>query len=672
MSEAQIPPPTHVDPPPTSGVVQEFGDLEDIFGTAEEPSEDERELNIPLPVPGPAELSEPVTQKVRSYNDKIALYFGHRTGVEFKSFIYSCDTIMQDMQKFKLVREAFNKNNKTTTGTASRPPFKRIEAKIATLRASNPAVLDASMTDLMDTNLPEDEIFAIVYSSFVQRWFQMSTAPFHSTGIMRSLYLNRVNTLVKLFDNSPIGIIPMNRNRDNKKIVAPRKTRATLEKPAIDKRTPLPSRAEQKRIADDARKDAVTLRTLTALVQKANRENAEQDEDLENERSKGHKKTKRARKNVPNQLTAFVTTRGKGVNIADPSKDNAKQAVTIRQSAYTPDANNPRQTWFFEGYVVGYAPETVVELQQYKECDWICDDDDPEPNFNLGVQAAEAPKTKSVEAQLAALEVESSTVDMEDGVLPDALTPEQQATQAKEDKIARQALNSALKQRVTRLNVLRKVTGFKPGDISKQAEESHDHMDFTRALLKETAFEGIAHTDKKGSSSGTQKGNSAPERHDTNDLNSRAIVKDTSKLMDNEAYQPSNYQHALNVCKVQRRKNPRVPGQRKNGHCNLWWQTTAAAEMYERRTKATRQRLSNLLNLVAEDDPNAEARSRSNVEHGVILGDEVGIGKSNTVALYRKLVRLSSIRGGNPERTTRCPLSNPPLFSLFLLTIYST
>jgi hypothetical protein len=148
-----------------------------------------------------------------------------------------------------------------------------------------------------------------------------------------------------------------------------------------------------------------------------------------------------------------------------------------------------------------------------------------------------------------------------------------------------------------------------------------------------------------------------------NDEKLRLQVSDTTKLMDNHAYQPQQYEKSLNRGRTRYRKRSVIPAQNPNGNTNLWWQTTGADEMKLRRDQAVELRLNQLAELRKNKDPLAHKKLR----RGVVLADEVGIGKTDTCALYRlmvspttKVASLDVQRGGICMRATLLSSDYPP------------
>lgn len=119
-----------------------------------------------------------------------------------------------------------------------------------------------------------------------------------------------------------------------------------------------------------------------------------------------------------------------------------------------------------------------------------------------------------------------------------------------------------------------------------------------------------------------------PPQTEINSVDLRLSVDEACKLMDNAGYQPRGYERYLNVTYTPRWKNPHMIGQSAHSNANLWWQTNAAGDIYERKTRAQHMRLKNIQDALesGSDTAQAMASALKGVEMGAILADEVGIG----------------------------------------------
>ena len=448
------------------------------------------------------------------------------------------------------------------------------------------------------------------------------------------------------------------------------KPRDALRRKAADEPEDLANTTADKDISNAGSKDPHLRQeaTISGLKEReAARERAIADKA---ERVKQKKKDRRRiREGKPGSITAVKNDASMGYDTSDPKK--ARRLInTYTTAEWTEDEANPLQKSFHEGYVVGVPKENIQELQMFTETDWICDDDEEEMCFDTGstsIKEADRELTRGVQQLLVqesvkdALEASqskraSTTQQATDttsagagssGENPIEITgDETHLTEAERDARAKARLQyrKDLEFRSKRHHTLRLATGHND-ETMKSLWQPDTDKEFTRNLFAEKRYIGL-HDTKVPSEYQHEieaDGDDNEDRGLTTDINNpnlRVTVDGACDLMDNISYQPRGYQHYLNITMTPRRKSPRLIGQAPNSYCNMWWQTTAGGELFTRYKRAMEKRISNVKKAMDRGEPLEDARAKAleEVEMGAILADEVGIGKTNTAALYRKVV----------------------------------
>lgn len=375
---------------------------------------------------------------------------------------------------------------------------------------------------------------------------------------------------------------------------------------------------------------------------------------------------KRAKSGKPESLVVVKNDAQMGYDTTDPKK--AKRLINnYTVAAWTEDPDNPIARSFCEGWVVGVPRDSIAALQAFTETDWLCADEEKEMSFDTGPTTVVAAnrETTGVIAQLAALNTTdaaaaaqapsgsgepSTSADNESSendplsVIGDEtdMSPQERQARAK----ARSDYRKDLKARSDRLTWLRKAAGYQANSVTEGCVEDKS-PDFVRKLFHEQRYTGLHDTNMPSKFNDAHETDDGRETNvgpstNINDPALRMSVDEACSLMDNSAYQPKGYKKYLNLTMTPRRKSPRVVGQAPESYANMWWQTNGAGNLYERRTRAMQKRLYNLEKSQKNGDSGSEMEDKSlqGVEMGAILADEVGIGKTNTVCLYRKVVSL--------------------------------
>lgn len=311
--------------------------------------------------------------------------------------------------------------------------------------------------------------------------------------------------------------------------------------------------------------------------------------------------------------------------------------------AYTHDPNNPRQTWFKDGLLIG--GEEMRRLQGYKGVDWI-DGNRPGPNYNPGrpnvLRPPKPPVTGNSSAATAATPRADATshpgnpsdpanqnpatpsdpAEAPEGEFETTLdeTPREMPPVPGPDTSEEQkALDEALQARIARFQSLYEATYFEPGKSKARGTATTTHASksqFASALLKESHLESAT---------------LVPNGEESEQLENEAGVLEkeisfadplNKKYRENQEWfaklckpgksrmQPDDLKKALTNLYVRSRSHPMLPNQ--TGRHSLWWQLTAANEMLERMEKQ---------------------RADPNEPRGNLVSDQVGIGKTDTVGL---------------------------------------
>lgn len=230
-----------------------------------------------------------------------------------------------------------------------------------------------------------------------------------------------------------------------------------------------------------------------------------------------------------------------------------------------------------------------------------------------------------------------------------------------QDILGLQRQQYAIGKRQLRFKRIPGVTEFE--DIGQYHAED-ESQDFTTQVLQASKYDALSYTEnatdpgKETTEAGIKKAtrdSDDPATMDSNDPNTHATLDDVAALMDNNAFQPSDYRAALNMARIKSRLNPRIPGQSYKVKPNLFWQVTGAAHILQQRRAASKKRLNQLAQLLEQEHPYAVEASRDDLDHDIILADEVGIGKTDTAAAYRLIVSVRTQAGkqGKPARTCK-------------------
>lgn len=640
------------------------------------------------------ELDEAIPTNFQTYT-QMAPYFNipKESKKEFISMVNE-SRIPKDIQIFDKIRDKFRDAHQ---GKDFRPSLGDILGRITNYRETSSGEFEIGMDDLAEEDHEDPlRLFAIVYEKFYRRWFMEPNAPFRHLPIEKDLIMDRVNGLVKLQDRGTGGRyanlgskarakLPKKPQKDW--VLPPRKNKSKPSAPPLQSVTAIAGGLLNAATTDNSG-DAAALVTTDV-------------EDLPADGENSLHPHKRLTTAVPHQpetsKTINKTRKIKGVHITDrlgmntsvPSSGVKRRNIAPPTMKHTPDANNPRDFWFREGRVIGYKAELVQELKDFKETDWVCDDDDREPTFNPGgdnapeiqaitVEIGKTPakmlqlindtittkETAAAEA-LKAKQKEQETTEKGEG--PAATTSSDETNESKscgdeavkstetgeaaadkidikndpEYDIARKAAK-ALRHRIDRLKTVRQATGLRLGEaMPKNAAAPDSDKTFYQSLLAEQRYDDLSACELPTDSTGNEDEENDPNKPKTANVNDESLrlnADQASRMMNNKAFQPRDYKSALNNLKVARRKRPILPGQNINDHPDTWWQITAASNMYDRRIRNLEKRLSQLKQNLEKKVVNAKAASLTEVECGCILADVVGIGKTRTAGLQRLAV----------------------------------
>jgi hypothetical protein len=291
------------------------------------------------------------------------------------------------MERFTELRRVFDAKHKSVIGTNTRPHVPQILDHISLLRQTSPyqpeLTLQAHAEHPMATEL---ENYVVAFNAFHHRCFSVPVALLSGRGIPSTLCLDRVNAIVKLFDRSKGGISALNRGRSRQHV--PKKSRmienaqeshdprTSLATPEARKafvaenRSILPRlgatvRAAEEKAKASAATDNAAQQTPT---EHATREQSEADpeENMDSE-SDDEGESKGAGDDKTRKIVSVSSTRGKGMQVVDPSKKGKKITCQVTRPPHTADEMNPRASWFKDGWAIGYNPETTLEVQNFKE-----------------------------------------------------------------------------------------------------------------------------------------------------------------------------------------------------------------------------------------------------------------------------------------------------------------
>lgn len=682
----------------------------------------------------PAALTLPCPSTLRGFGAITAEFFGFESGAELKRVIETTD-ISRHIKEFDEVRRKFDAMHKTAEGFNYRPTLVSLEQHIGVLRDTNPARFELKASDLLASPFPNElDNYSVMLMQFKNAWFTAHSAPLSNRGVPYNMHLDRVYTLVKLVDKLTHGYQPLNKTRERNRLQhAPKTSRAIEAKQQADKtaRKSIGTPDERQTATEQNRTVLVEMGRLvrqseeTARLQAVNEaalkkaakdvaakaspqvaQSGDDDEDLIVEEglelndphiqhtslapgleereamlaAKNAKKAeavklskanrKRQKEGKPLNLQAVKNDAMMGFDTSDPRK--AKRLInTYTTASWTADDSNPIERSFCDGWVVGIPTDTVEQLVEFKETDWLCDDEEDDMTFDTStseVIKADRPMTEGVHERLARLlqKPSAENVSKPDQSAPAAafingtavdedllnigdessLSPEEREARLKARKNHRRGL--AIRQK--RHQTLRKVVDFTNTDGESVQKDSD--KDFISKLCAERRYMALHDTDVPTEFQdnldvldGTnRRGADDPPSTDINAPSLRMTVDDACILMDNNAYQPKGYQKFLNITKTPRRKEPRVIGQSPTSFPNMWWQTNGAGDLFNRRIANIKKRVSQIEAALKAGDslPTAVEKSTAGVQMGAIVGDEVGIGKTNTVALYRKVVSYLS------------------------------
>ncbi|CBX99413.1 predicted protein [Plenodomus lingam JN3] len=656
-----------------------------------------------------SELKTPCVSRVRSAKD-ICRSFGYSNPADLVHFLERT-RIATDITEFNETRLEFCK--KQELDKLPRPELPHILTAITRLNAAGGDSFNMSAQD-MRSNPPSNlnDIYAIACNRFASNWFRASNAPLRGHPIPPALYMDRVNALLKFYDRKKGGIYAVNAKRQLKHVAGRSRTIEAVQQSAKDTEvTPsLPSRKQAGR--DKARVAAVAkchretqrLQREHAELEKAQLETALEMEALDAEGEHAHTKErddvdaeekKRLLTALKQRHDAAASTlanikRSSPHGDLDPgmielvhppnvglgdmtAKSKAAAPVDYTASQYTKDESNPRASWFFQGLPIGITEAHMDELLDFDSTCFECETCElghlSDPTFTVGGHDARSEDPVVAGGQSAAeitktLSAASLEQDTDNG---DADVEKPLVETTKADLAAAELSKSTMAQRMSRLTNMRKVTSWEKVK-TRATIEAVEEPSFSTQILMDKAYEGI-----ELSADGEEQLDEAGDAADApssniNDPSLRLNVETAVRLMDNAAYQPKDYEKALNVCQIAHRKNPRIPGQNPNGHSMLWWQTTGAAEGVRRREAADALRASQLMKLIEANDPNALAKSEKGVPQGIIYADEVGIGKTDTYAAQcliqinrRKLDLLTMMQAGDIEALESYPAPKPHL-----------
>ncbi|OSS51882.1 hypothetical protein B5807_04039 [Epicoccum nigrum] len=588
------------------------------------------------------------------------------------------------MAAFNRIRETWVRRFKAEKESMERPDLPVIVNSLGTLRSTNPDALNQTMASLEDSPITSlKQLYAVVFNSLLSFWFFADGAPLATRGIARSLQIEQVNTLVKVIDKSSGGFRHAHQlqktvehqpraSRMSEVIKQRHEPRSRLPSPAIQDAQQKLRRDLRLAALSDIERAACDIKIQQAALQALHDEFPAEEDAFEIDEAgrsliedavaklaqakdtykKLRLKDRTPRKTTvnPENIMTINDTSNKGLNTGNPASKKDRGTI-VHIDNHTPDPSNPCDYWFRNGCVIGYPTNIVDEIISFQDTDWEGDPTVDDPTFAVGGGDVSPPAHVTTVQELKKQDVGSTTA----GASSQHATPSGKNDREEAEPLLDLAAMSEAEQqaydnnkrrkeaRIARAERARKIRRYDPGQVTR---ETGNDTNFTARLLKESKFDGIALTpnkshellDRRGKKKVTEKDNFVGLN--ANDEHLRLNVEQTTELMDNYAYQPRDYRKALIYARIASRQNPVIPGQNPIGNKNLWWQTTGAVELCERRDRNVQKRLKQLINLRKKGAQHAEQRSYKEVMTGAVLADKVGIGKTDTCAAFR-LIRTN-------------------------------
>jgi hypothetical protein len=622
-------------------------------------------------------------------------YFGFNSKGEFENHVGN-SRIPKDIRLFNEIRSSWSSMHSQNEEKAERPDLPVILLTLSSLRSQAPRKLDQTLSSMIEappSNMKE--AYAVAYNTFLNLWFNADNAFFAKRGINPVLHLDRINTLIKMFDRKKDGFRPVHRKTRNVASIQHKGRMAEqVKQRAADGKEP-PSKADQDAThkarrnilleslpeVDRARAELESKKAKLRSVQLDNpkaRDGSGAKEDVakaEGELQAAQAKYESLRKSKPKrppldpkQFQTLPDISKKGLNVSDPVSKKDMVTAVFRE-VHTEDDTNPRAYWFRDSYVIGYPKDVIDEIMNFTGTDWNGDDNEPDPTFAVGggtapsvgqdkdIEMTNAGDTSGGAAgrRLVSRSAIAPADAMSAGIDVSTLTPTEKAVY--------EANKQQAENRAKRMRYAQEIARYTedPDTVQRDSDPG-----FTARLLQDTRYEGAHMTPKNNEGDG-----SMDDVEDINNVDMRVQIDDTTKLMDNHGYQPREYRKALEYARVASRKRPVIPGQNSEGNFNLWWQMTGSYESNRRRDenegKAVRQRRVCILKKL----PFAEHAAFTGVATGVVIADEVGVGKSDTCAASVLMVSPVWHGGGGlltiGNNRYRClwsktPLSSRPLF----------
>jgi hypothetical protein len=290
-----------------------------------------------------------------------------------------------------------------------------------------------------------------------------------------------------------------------------------------------------------------------------------------------------------------------GMNTNAPGRKGAKATVRFDVNRFTEDPNNPKQMWFLGGWVNGNTRENTQRLLDYNGLDWECKEK----------SAADTTATDDSGEPSQAFEKLNRTTQSDAPVDPDA------------DKF-----------RLARLHSLRWMATREVNNPSVQPVDSDKAPSFYADLIDSKRAEArllIPKKDEDGTGSTGDKGVVEAQK----EVFEQAMHGTVDTHMSAASCQPQDYRSALEYLKIERRTNPTLVGQ--DAPMLKWWQVVAAAEILRRSLMVdVMDRIERAGNIGVDQTRIEEFRTLG--LRGVMLCDQVGIGKTNTFAAARLAV----------------------------------
>jgi hypothetical protein len=387
-------------------------------------------------------------------------------------------------------------------------------------------------------------------------------------------------------------------------------------------------------------------------------------------------------------------TNNMGLSTAAPKTVKYAQP-TIPTESSDENKNNPKHFWFNKGMPIGIEQNHMIELDNFKATKWEYQDTDPldlpEPNYAVGNGDNVVCRPRSQDASIAGLEKRVAALKTSASKETTATVAEQSSA-SKETTAPDAEQSSASKE--TAAPVAEQSSNIQAGEeeivippeeeavvgpveayslaaqhfIEKAVEALHTRKERRRKafvasdwekvksdglcdsdelalrpvfgdVLKDKRYDGAALTNANDAEVTDETDDVAPM--DESDEKFRLQADETANIMESHAKHPADLRKAENILHVDNRLHNKLPGQGPDSFTNLWWQMTGAAELVTRRRRAEKTKEENFRNACKNNHPSPDDVAFSEVDTGVILADEVGIGKTITWCISKLAVRIS-------------------------------